>query len=326
MNEIGLKDGDTIKISGSTSTGAQCYSVEDGFEMPNDSEITYISPKPMVLPKIRASNIVGQNINSRGSGLIPVRVEKMFDGTRPATRICLMPLHSISGNSGFQTEKIVGLVACKNNRISFRDADPKKNFGFYVDSVEPSDYCQITKDTKIEIAKSESGKIHSSFKDPNLDKLEKVIPIVYQETVNNVEVLIPSLEIFDSGFRFYLYVKSKFGMDQNFPNGHLSVVVTLDDDLGNSYNLNMQGGGGSHSPGEFEYKYQFSGMLFSKEAKVLYITLHEILIQEPFPRPDMSFRKKPMLETKFQYGKIDKFPSFSIIQGPWKTTIPVNSS
>ena len=62
------------------------------------------------------------------------------------------------------------------------------------------------------------------------------------------DVIIPSIEIFEGGFRFYLYTKSNFKPDQEILSGSVSIVVTLEDDLGNSYVLTSKGGGGSHSP------------------------------------------------------------------------------
>ena len=135
--------------------------------------------------------------------------------------------------------------------------------------------------------------------------------------------MIPSLEIFDTGFRFYLYTKSSFDSNQIVPNGSVSVVVSMEDDLGNSYDLSRHGGGGSHSQEGFEYKHEFHGKSFHSDAKHLTITLHEILIQERFPRESSSFRQKQFMGTKDEYAKIDKFPSFCIIQGPWKASFPL---
>ena len=106
----------------------------------------------------------------------------------------------------------------------------------------------------------------------------------------------------------------------------MSVVVTLEDDLGNSYDLSSHGGGGTHSNEGFEYRHEFHGEPFGPNVKNLTITLHEILMQESFPSGDPSSRRKPMRATKFEYAKIDKFPSFSIIQGPWKTSFALKNN
>ena len=319
MQKIGIREGDTVKISGVQSTGAICRSVDDGYVIPNDSEITYLNDNPVILPQIRASNLVLQNINRHGVGLIPINVEKIHDGTVPASRVCMMLLNSNPDTSKIRTEKVNGLIVSKEDRFMFHDAEPQNNFGCLITSVEPADYCQITKDTKMEFVSANPNVLRSSFGGPILEKLQDVIPIVYEETRNNVNVMIPSIEIFETGFRFYLYVKSNLDSNQEISNGSVSVMVTLEDDLGNSYDLSSHGGGGTHSVEGFEYKHEFHGKPFHLDAKNLTITLHEILIQERFSRGDASFGQKPIRATKFEYAKIDKFSSFFVIPGPWKT-------
>lgn len=322
MKKIGLRDGDTVKITGMRSSGAVCYAINDGFKMSNDSEITYLSNNPVILPSIRVGNFVGQNINRHGSGLIPLSVEKISDGTIPASKVCLMSLSSGSVNENFDKSKLDALIVCKNDRLRFQDPVKTNNFGFIITCVEPADYSQITNDTIIEFAEINPNIIHSSFNGTKLKKLQTVIPITYQETLNNVEVTIPSFEIYDTGIRFYLYVKSNFEQQPPFQNGPTSVVVTLEDDLGNLYELIRHGGGGSSSPNSFEYKHDFHCKPLHPDVKQITITLHEILIQESFPRenPRSHRQRMQMTGTKDEYASIDKFPSFFIISGPWKTT------
>ncbi len=319
MQEIGIREGDTVKISGVKSTGAICRSVDDGYVIPNDSEITYLNDDPVILPQIRASNLVLQNINRHGAGLIPITVEKIHDGTVPASRVCMMLLNPNPDTSKIGTEKTDGLVVSKDDRFMFHDTGPQNNFGCLITSVEPADCSQITKDTDLEFVSVNPDVLRSSSGGPVLEKLQDVIPIVYEEDRNNVNVMIPSIEIFDTGFRFYLYIKSNFDSNQMNQGGHVSVMVTLEDDLGNSYDLSSHGGGGSHSAEGFEYRHEFHGNPFEHNVKNITITLHEILMQERFPPGNASFGRKPMRATKFEYAKIDKFPSFSVIQGPWKT-------
>jgi len=325
MEKIGLHDGDTVKITGMKSSGALCYSMEDDFKLPKDSEITYLSENPTILPPLRAGNFVGYNINFHGSGLIPVSVEKVHDGIIPASKVCLMSLNSNSDNESFAKSKLDTLIICENDRLNFRDAVPQNNFGYHITCVEPSDYCQITKDTIIEFVKVNPNKLSSFLSGTNLDRLQDVIPIVYQETLNNVDVTIPSLEIFDTGIRFAIYIKSDFEPNQTTQNGATSVVVTLEDDLGNLHELTSHGGGGSSSQRGFEYKHEFHGKPLHHDAKQITITLHEILIQERFPRENSITRpRKPIRGTKEEYANIDKFPAFVIISGPWTCTVQLS--
>lgn len=323
MNEMGLHDGDTVKITGMRSSGALCYAIEDDFKLESDSDITYLSDNPTILPTIRGGSFVGYNINHHGAGLIPVTVEKVCDGTRPASKVCLMPLGSGSCDESFAKNKLDTMIVCKNDRLNFRDEKPQNNFGFLITCVEPSDYTQITKETLIEFVKTNPDKIGSAYGGVKLEKLQNVIPIVYQETLNDVDVIIPSFEIFDSGIKFFIYTKSDFGRNQTIQSGPTSVVVTLEDNLGNLYELTSHGGGGSSSQNGFEYKHEFHGKPLHPDAKQLTITLHEIFIQERFPRenPNHAVARKPIRGTKFEYANIGKFPSFVIISGPWKTTL-----
>lgn len=326
MQKLGILEGDTVKITGSQSSGAVCLAVEDGFKMSNDSDITYLSNDPTILPAIRASNFVGMNVNFHGSGLIPVDVEKVCDGTRLARKACLMSLNSNSDDKRFDKKKLDTLIVCKNNRLYFHNQDGKSNFGYLVTDVEPANYSQITKDTTIEFVRINPDTIRSSFQGMELKKIQNVVPIVYEETLNNVNVIIPSLEIFDNGIRFHLYIKSNFDQRQITSNGSISIVVTLNDDLGTSYALNNLGGRGSNSPDGFEHESVFHGKQLHVDAKHLTITLHEILIQERFPR---NTHKPPLMHklmrgTKEEYASIGKFPSFFIISGPWQTTFPLN--
>ena len=326
MQKLGIREGDTVKITGSQSSGAVCLAVEDGFKMSNDSDITYLTADPVILPTIRASNFVGTNVNFHDTGLIPVNVEKVFDGTRPARKVCLMSLNSNSDDKQFDKKKLDMLIVCKNNKLYFYSQDRKSNFGYLVTCVEPANYSQIAKDTVIEFVRINPDTIGSSFQGKDLKKIQNVVPIVYEETLNNVNVVIPSLEIFDNGIRFYLYIKSNFDPHQIISNGSISIVVTLNDDLGTSYALSNLGGGGSRSPNGFEHKYVFRGKQLHADAKCLTITLHEILIQERFPREvhNPPFVHKLMRGTKEEYANIDKFPSFFIISGPWQTTFSLN--
>ena len=326
MQKLGICEGDTVKITGSQSSGAVCLAVEDGFKMSNDSDITYLTADPVILPAIRASNFVVTNVNFRGSGLVPVNVEKVYDGTRPARKVYLMSLNSNSDDKQFDKNNLDTLVVCKNNKLYFHSQDRKSNFGYLVTCVEPANYSQIAKDTVIEFVRINPDTIRSSFQGEELKKMQNVVPIVYEETLNNVSVVIPSLEIFDNGIRFYLYIKSNFDPRQIISNGYISIVITLNDDLGYSYALGSLGGMGSYSPNGFEHNYVFRGKQLHADAKCLTITLHEILIQERFPREvhNLPFVHKPMRGTKEEYANIDKFPPFFIISGPWQTTFPLN--
>jgi len=322
MQEIGVRDGDTIRITGMRSSGAICRPVEDGFKIPNDSEVTYLSPNPTILPGIRVSNHIMRNIIHTSSGLIPVTVEKIRDGTLPASRVCLMSLNVNSRDGDFDKSRLDGLVVCRNNRLYFGAEEPKNNFGYMVSNVEPADYSQITRHTAIEFVPADTQAILSSQNRAVLDRLEDVIPIVYQEDKNSAAVTIPSLEVFETGIRFFIYIKGSLDQRRVDYDGHISIAVTLEDDLDSQYDLSIGGGGGSSSPDKFEYRHEIRGNPINPDAKHLTITLHEILIQERFMMGART-RNRPVSETRSEYSKIGRFPSVSIISGPWRVAFPV---
>jgi len=165
MRELGVRDGDTIKITGPKSSGAVCRPVEDGFKLPNDSDVTYLSPDHVILPQIRVSNIVALNITGGGSGLIPVTVEKVHDGTVPAARVCMMSMNSNQDDACFDRGRLDKLVVCRNDRPYFQDAEPKNHFSYQVTCVEPVDYSQIMSDTAAEFVPANPAAARSSPND-----------------------------------------------------------------------------------------------------------------------------------------------------------------
>ncbi len=326
MQKLGISDGDTVKITGTKSSGAICRPIDDGFKLPSDSDIIYASKNATILPQLRPSNFVAESITDYGgSGLIPVTLEKICDGASAASKVSLMPLSSGTNTGNFDKNKLNKAIVCKGNRFRFRDSDPRKNFGFLVTGVEPSDYSQITTCTEIEFVPTDPNVIHSSHGVFKLERLQNVIPIVYEATLENVTVTIPSLEIFDTGIRFHVYIKGSYG-DKIFQNGSTSIAATLHDDAGNMCALANHGRGGSSSPVGFEYDYEFHGKPLPSETKQLTITVKEIIIQEQFPRPSDDIMKpnRMMKGTREEYARIKKFPSFFIISGPWQVTFPLN--
>ena len=77
----------------------------------------------------------------------------------------------------------------------------------------------------------------------------------------------------------------------------------------------------------FDLKYEYRGKVINPESDKFIITVDEIIIQEQFPIPDMTMRQKRnhmMKGTKEEYQSIEKFPSFYIISGKWKTEFTIS--
>lgn len=121
MQKLGIREGNTVKVTGTANTGATCYSIEDGFSLSSDSDIIYLPENSVVLPQLRPSNFVAENMaDHSGAGLIPAKIEKISDGTNPARKVTLMSLGSNSNTSQFDKSKLNKAIVCKNNKFYFR--------------------------------------------------------------------------------------------------------------------------------------------------------------------------------------------------------------
>ncbi len=302
---MGIKQGDIVKVTGTKSTGAVCLEIDDSLKVYNDPEIIYTS-KSGILPQARVSDLVLTNIGSVGQGLAPIEIQKI--PYTVAKSVTLIPLEF--DEKKFEKARLEGLVVCKNDRIYFHD----QNLGFFVDCVEPNDYAIITKDTKIEFQK----KAVPQFQIPKITKLKKVIPIVKNISEEFVDIVIPSLEAYDDGCRFYVYLKGRYGNNIKFSGGHTSLNgTTLQDNLGNLYDIFSFGGGGSSSQDEFSFDFSFISGPINQKAKELTITIKEISIQSTLVCPPSSGSEM----RDFRYSPNNPSPSFLIISGPWQATV-----
>ena len=328
IRRLGINEGDTVKVTGAASTGAVCHSVEDSFKMSSDPDISYSPEGKGILPQLRAGGPVLRNLNPYSStAFIPVSVEKVFDGTRPASRVSLIP-HGPGADAGtLDREWLHGLVARRGDRIQRLDPDAAARYMFLVTGVEPSDYAQITKDTEIEVVPFDRDATPplGVFKP---EGLQDVVPIVYEERIGDVTLTIPSLEVYGNGIKFNVHAKGAYGGSREFARSSPDLVVALHDDAGNRHALTELGGGGSNSPEGFEHDYEFLARPLPPGTRRLAITVREIVVMERFPRPGMRDKFRPrhmMKETREEYGKIDKFPSVLVISGPWNAIVRLNS-
>ena len=336
MERLGIKTGEIVKITGTRTTAATCLPIENGFSMPSDPDITYLE-NSHVLPQARPGGITMENLNHRGGeGLGQVKIEKTTSSI--AEKISLIRVGKMQPNrSQFDESKLFGLVATKDDRIYFRDEDYQLNFGCTVKDVQPEGFCVIDKDTILEF--SDDLPRQKRIRPVNrgeFNTLIKVIPISYQTKMDIFTLTIPSLEIYEEGLRYHLYIKGTYGEDNlNFMHSHVTSDVTVRDDLGNQYEIVVRGGGGSSGPNGFEYKWEGIVPPINENAKEIVLTIHEIrwqasmqnppTMQQPtkdMRRSNISFQSRKIYRQP-RYSEIEKFPPSMICSGPWEVKIPL---
>lgn len=315
MTALGINSGDTVKVTWRKTTGAFCLPVESGFKQPNDSEIKYLN-KSAILPQARMSDIVSNNVGNQGCGLVQVEIEKT--NTTIASKVTLMSYDSEINAKTLDRKKLEGLIICKNNRLGWYD---DQSLCFEITDVQPCDYSVIDKNTKLEFLEHIPQETIRKNHYPNLNQLRQVIPIVGQISAGFVTIMMPSIEIYDDGFRIYLYVNGKFDSSE-FDPSRLSIFMPdtiVHDDLGNYYDVLCNGGGGSASENEFNYEWQLRGTSINQQAKELVIVIKEISFQDMFPFSSVA--PEPPIMTEFRYSADTKLPSILIISGPWEFKI-----
>jgi hypothetical protein len=310
MKELGINPGDVVKVTGVRGTGAVCLPVNNGYRHPGDSEITYL-PWSAVLPQARLSDIVTLNINNM-MGALQVDIEKVQSSK--AQKVLFSSVNPDINLNNLDRSKLLGTVVCKGDRMKLRDCRQ-----IIVTDVHPADFSIIDEATEIEFA-SRSVPPNLQLSVPGLDNLRTVIPVVKRVQTEMAGITIPSIEIYDGGARFYLYVRGDYASYDDFQFGHLSLGVRVHDNIGNSYNVLVGGGGGSSGGGRFNYDYScMFAPAVDANASELIITVKEILFQAPFmPPPSISGRAEMR---PIPHGM--KFPAMLVLAGPWEFKVVV---
>jgi hypothetical protein len=110
---------------------------------------------------------------------------------------------------------------------------------------------------------------------------------------------MPSLEIYDDGFRIYIHVRGKYDCDHFDPSVFMNMPAAIvKDNLGNYYDVLGNTGGGGIIQNAFNYDFQLTGLSINPHAKELFLTINEILFQGIIPLSDTT----PPMMTKFRYS------------------------
>ncbi len=311
MKELGINSGDVVRVSGVRSTGAICMPLENGYNQPNDSKITYL-PESSELRQVRISNIVALNTNNEGASMVEIgKVQSSI-----AQKVTFTTFDTNCNQ--LDRKKLEGLVVCKRDRITFDYRESGPCCMFWVTDVHPDDFSIIDKTTEIELVTRipirEELKSLNFF--PDLTQLKRVIAISKQVNTGTVNIIVPSIELYDDGAKFYVYLKGTYGTHrQKFVRSHISLTIRVEDDIGNLYNTFSAGGGGSSAPDGFSYDWScMFGPQIHASAKELTIILKEILIQESFLPPFQSGES----ESSLMFSPVNKFPDMLVLSGPWE--------
>jgi len=329
MNKLGIKTGEIVKVTGMRSTAATCLPLDDGFSVSSDPEITYLG-NTSVLPQARPGGITMENLSHRGGeGLGQIQVEKVQSSI--AEKISLVKVGQIqSGKTGFDETRLFGLVVSKDDKIYFRDENYHLDFGCTVKEIEPEGFCIIDKNTIIEFSDDFTRKIDKRMSQGELNNLTKVIPISRQIKTDTFVLTIPSLEIYAEGLRCYVYIKGKYGANMQFMHSHVTSDIVINDNLGNYYDVTVNGGGGSSGPDGFDYKWNILIPLMNADVKEIILTIREIRWQQSMSRPPQisptsDMRKNTSMRNRInrtpKYSEIEKFPASMIYSGPWEIRI-----
>lgn len=314
MDSLGIVSGDAVRVSWQKSTGAFCFPIQNGYKQPNDPKMTYLYDA-QVLPQVRLSDIVMMNTGNSGNHPTQVKIEKV--DCISAQRVTLGSLDPEANLKQLDVSKLYGLMMCNNNRLNLVDTHRQPRSLVVLD-VQPRDFAIITRDTKIDFVNVIPPEKLPPICFSKLQNLMRVIPVSTQIQKESVNVTIPSLEIYDDGFRAYVYMRGKWEPGDSESYHPMSGLPTLvRDNLGNSYEIFPSGSGGSGGPYEFDYNWQIRGPPINPDAKELIITIKEIIFQGMFFAPPT----KPPHMTEFRYSLENQLPPIQIISGPWEFKI-----
>ena len=214
---------------------------------------------------------------------------------------------------------------------------------------EGRSFWSIGKDTKFEFQNVDPDVLEPGFKlKPR--NLTRVIPMAKQVNVDGINITMASLEIYENIMKMIFYSEQRIKISEDdFTNadkvnnitsklGEPRFVISLDDDLGNSYHTEFENGGTRHTGPDISTKeavseqewYQFLLPLLDPKARELTISINEIQwfkrnqdgIDEL--RSGMHSSASPSAPSKTILPQ-EHYPpgKLVIIEGPWEFKITI---
>jgi len=329
MEELGIQNGEIVKLTGGKTTYAFCLEWNDNYDQQNEKNFVCLDASSKNIPIIKTSDLTYSNLQNRHFGNL-VELEK--SSAIKANKITIMPLYVL----GTTEKKYYNIDWLEEQVIVSKDDhirgihDPKKIPGFFViGGIPDSQAWIIDKHTTIEI----SDKIHANSYRMITDggHLNSVIPVVQRIKGDDFEATISAIEVYDNCMKILMYVKDTIVHQEDWTSGLCTPTIKMWDDLGNQYRLNRYSGrGGATQFGDSLWtkpKNNFSEIscimtpMLEKHAQELTLSIEQLL---------WDVRKHPMPQRATPVAKgqpIVMTPSscldekFVIHGGPWELKI-----
>lgn len=331
MQELGIQNGDIVKITGGKTTHAFCLQWDDDYDNQNEKNFVCLDESSKKMPVIKISDLTYSNLRNFHFGNL---VELQKSNAVKANKVTITPLYVLGAtekndyNLDWLKEEI---VVSKGDRIVGRNDDPKKIPGFFVINGTPDSQAWIIdKDTPIEISDKIPDDFHHMITAGG--NLNSVIPVVQQIKGDDFEATISAIEVYDNCMKILMYVKDIIVHQEDWTSGLCTPTIKAWDELGNQYVLNRYSGrGGSTQFGDSLWgktnRNNFSEIsciitpTLDKHAQELTLSIEQLLWdvrRHPMPQRVTPVKKGlPIVMTPV--SRLDE--KFVIHGGPWEFKI-----
>jgi hypothetical protein len=373
MEKLGVKSGDIVKVTGKDSCAAFCFPLDEEEQEKlklQDIKVEYINQpeKKLDYPRIVLSSLVDRNVRP-SRPLRFVKVEKFptqnsQNNIPQATLVTLGTMEfpeKVMPNykQNLDYSEFYGTLLSKNFKINIpffpeytqlqqnKFSDKKlppvpSSFSTVIVDAQPQDqeFWLVTENTKFEFQNVSMNQLRGVIPQFEGIKLQRVIPIVKKISIENSQIMIATLEVYENSMKLKSYIQYREKIPEkafedpsnlneitrrmNPDNPELVVEIT--DDLGNVYSDGFTlGGGGSSGPdpvtgemvSERNQDFGFESVLDSG-AKEITVTIKEIqFIHRPSRMPKPT-RPPQMTPIDVSDAKI------SILEGPWEFKVKLD--
>ena len=236
MEQLGIKEGDIVKISGNCNSLAFCFSLNKK-ELENiksqDPQIEYLNPDHVDVeyPRIILSSITYSNVcPTRQLRLVSLENISSIDSKNivPEAEIITLGTMKFAENAmpGYKDNinfsSLLGQLVKKQQRVnasflpefeqkhqrtSGRGHSIPPNFSSVIVNVKPenNDFWLVTKNTKFNFQEISMDEFKGKASKPEAISFIKSIPVPYQFQANNTDIVFTSLEIFENSMKLRWY-------------------------------------------------------------------------------------------------------------------------
>jgi len=374
MNDLGIQSGDIVKVTGKDSAAAFCFPLgEDDLNKTKlqDVKIEYLNQpsKKTEYPRIVLSNLVHCNAcPSRRMGLVNLEKfssQNTTDKIPEATAVTLGTIDFATKvmpdyKENLDYSPLFGRLVGKKDRINIpflsaysqkhqqkfsrdKPIPPPTSFQSVIVDAKPENYefWLITENTKFEFQNVSMDAFRGVIPRFEVMNLKRVVPIVKRLHVEDTDIVLASLEIYENSMKINLHLQQRIKLPDDFLSNPAKVndismrmhpdspelVIEIKDDLGNLYADGFSlGGGGSTGPdpetGEIvsnnTQDFSFASTLDSnaKEITIIVKEIQWIRNHRRFPKPTKPPHMTPISPSDVK---------ITILEGPWEFKIPIRN-